>query len=73
MWNMIADSRNGGTLTKISRTYKTTDGAARLHVTTDRKIWLDYTGGSGGNMTHVGDLPTDEPMTRANVRRAANH
>lgn len=66
----ITDSRTGAKC-RVCRTYRTADGAARLHVTRDRRIWIDYAGGVE-NMSHVGDLPIDTPITSQNVRKAAN-
>lgn len=70
----ITDSRTG-TKSRVCRTYRTTDGTALLHVTADRRVWLDCTGGGPGNMSHVGTLGergSGMEMTRDNARRAAN-
>jgi len=67
----ITDTGSQTTM-RVCRSFRTTDGAALLHVTADRKIWLDCTNGGPGNMCHVGTLLTHDAMTRANVRRAAN-
>lgn len=63
------------TTARICRTFRSSDGAARLHVTEDRKVWLDCTDGGPGNMTWVGtlgDRGSGTTMTRENARRAAN-
>lgn len=67
----ITDARTQ-TASTVSRTYRTSDGEALLHITRDRKIWLDCTGGGPGRAAFVGTLPADEKITRANVRREAN-
>lgn len=54
---------------KVSRTYTTSDGLAKLHVTFDRRVWLDC----GGDRTaYCGRLPDDVAMLRSNVRKLAN-
>lgn len=68
----ITDTTTGESL-RVSRTYRTTDGEALLHVTADRRVWLDCTGSSTrGNTSHVGTIAPDEPITRTAARKAAN-
>lgn len=68
--NAIIDTTNG-TESPICRVYRVCDGAARLFVGRDRKIWIGY-GEEPERFSYVADLPEDEPITKANVRRAAN-
>jgi len=58
----------------VSRTYRTSDRAAVVHVTTDRRLWLDadprHT--CGGNTAYLGMLPEGDKINRENVLAAVN-
>jgi len=67
----ITDTVTGKKL-RVCRTYRATDGRGRLHVTDDRRVWLNYGGGRASFVGRLGDRGSDTKMTRYNARRAAN-
>jgi len=70
MANTITDTTTGE-VSPISRVYRVQDGAARLFVGRDRKIWIGY-GDEPEAFSFLGRLPDDAKICRDDVCRAAN-
>lgn len=69
MLTEIRDTRTNE-ISIISRQYRVMNGAAKLLVGRDRKVWLNYD--EHENSTFLGRLPIGQKITRDNVCEFAN-